>query len=272
MADKTMIEWCDRTFNPWMGCAKVSDGCKFCYAETLMDTRYKKVKWGPRGTRVRTSAENWRKPLRWNREAWLECQSCGWRGEGNEFHACPYPVSELKPTRQRVFCASLADVLEDRPELFAWRNDLFELIEQTSDNLDWLILTKRPENARDLLPAAWFEAWPGNVWMGTTVENQKAAEERIPYLLDIPARVRFLSVEPMLGKIDLGMGGIHWVICGGESGQGCRPMEPAWAGDLRFQCGAAGAPFFMKQLGGHPDKRDKIEDFPAVLRVREWPV
>lgn len=299
MADQTKIEWCDRTFNPWMGCTKVSDGCKFCYAETLMDKRYGKVKWGPQGTRVRTSAAMWKKPLRWNQEVWEECAECGWSGLHSETHDfCPRCEAEtwevLRPRRQRVFCASLADVLEDRDELVPWRNDLFTLVERTP-NLDWLILTKRIEKARELLPVAWFDEWPSHVWMGTSVENQKAAEERIPYLLDVPARVRFLSVEPMLGKIDIsaglpgnvhGLAGswsqwtftgpirkqIDWVICGGESGKGCRPMAVEWALGLRYQCGAAGVPFFMKQLGGNPNKRDQLSDFPAALQVREWPV
>jgi protein gp37 len=121
MGENSKIEWTDHTFNPWIGCTKVSDGCKHCYAEALMDKRYGRVKWGPQGTRQRTSADNWRKPLQWNKQA----------------------VKEDK--HYRVFCSSLADVFEDNPQLTEWRADLFNLIAETP-NLDWLLLTKRPEN------------------------------------------------------------------------------------------------------------------------------
>lgn len=267
MAENSKIEWTDHTFNPWIGCAKVSDGCKHCYAETLMH-RYGKVKWGPQGTRQRTSEANWRKPLQWNRQA------------------------EKEGRRYRVFCASLADVFEDRPELVEWRNDLLGLIEDTP-NLDWLLLTKRPENINrmiaDLRGDCEWLSWNGakerhNIWIGTSVEDQKAADERIPHLLNIPARVRFLSCEPLLGPVDLGMirtgrnydcppegnesydplgniydgdeivgisfePGIHWVIAGGESGPKARPMHPEWARSLRDQCQDAGVPFLFKQWG-----------------------
>ncbi|MBK8188843.1 MAG: phage Gp37/Gp68 family protein [Vampirovibrionales bacterium] len=257
------------TFNPWVGCQKVSSGCKHCYAETLMDTRYGKVKWGPAGTRVRTSDANWRKPLTWNRQA------------------------EKEGRRLRVFCASLADVFEGREEVAPWRADLFELIAKTR-MLDWLLLTKRPENIEPMLraittPGGTLDAWRlletgyySNVWLGTSVENQEAADERIPKLLAAPAKVRFLSCEPLLSPVDLirlngvlvrkqthailddrgtygmanesvrlpvGETGIHWVIVGGESGQQARPMNPEWARLLRDQCVDAGVPFFFKQWG-----------------------
>ncbi len=235
MGENSKIEWTDSTFNPWVGCAKISAGCAHCYAETLMDKRMGKVQWGPQGTRVVTSPANWRKPEAWNRKA------------------------AKAGVRHKVFCASLADVFEDhqsiKPE---WRAGLLDLIEITP-NLDWLLLTKRPENVMQMIHDEWQSAFPSNVWIGTTVENQAAADKRIPELLKIPARVRFLSVEPMVGPVDLGRwiytdGGpwksdIDWVICGGESGPDARPMHPDWAMNLRDQCVASGVPFFFKQWG-----------------------
>jgi protein gp37 len=241
MAENSKIEWTHHTFNPWIGCTKVSQGCKHCYAETLMDHRYGKVQWGPQGTRVRTSAANWKKPLQWNRTA---------QAEGR---------------RYRVFCASLADVFEikpDQPEMAEWRMDLFNLIKQTP-NLDWLLLTKRPEDVRISEPLFPDKPMPSNVWIGTSVEDQATADERIPHLLNIPAAVRFLSMEPLLGPVDLGpalyTNGVHkghiyyrkinWVIVGGESGPDARPMNPGWARSIRDQCAASGTPFLFKQWG-----------------------
>lgn len=257
------IEWTDHTFNPWIGCTKVSEGCKFCYAEAQMDHRFGRAKWGPQGARVRTSPAYWRKPLQWDREA------------------------AEQVTRKRVFCASLADVFEDRPELRRWRNELFlDLIDETP-SLDWLLLTKRPENIMDMLPPHWrYQSIPDNVWIGTSVEHQKAADKRIPHLLEVPAAVRFLSCEPLLGPVSLDRwfglqpgnrwaeclcdeidpadrpcitcearralgekSGIHWVIVGGESGPKARPMHPDWARSIRDQCQNAGVPFFFKQWG-----------------------
>lgn len=241
MAEYSKIEWTDHTFNPWMGCTKVSDGCKNCYAETLMDKRYGKVKWGPQGTRVRTSAANWRKPLAWNRQA------------------------EKEGRRYRVFCASLADVFEDRQEVAPWREELFGLIGNTP-NLDWLLLTKRPENVNDMVfemvapVCLGWEDFP-NIWIGTSVENQEQADKRIPHLLQIPAAVKFLSMEPLLGPVDISIylatgwteppydDIVNWVIVGGESGHHARPMHPDWARSIRDQCVAAGVPFLFKQWG-----------------------
>lgn len=253
------IEWTDHTWNPWVGCTRVSPGCQHCYAETMMDKRYGKVQWGPQGTRVRTSAAYWKQPLKWNRAA---------AAEG---------------VRRRVFCASLADVFEDKPdqpELDESRRDLFNLISETQ-HLDWLLLTKRPENVMSMLIKAGrgFQPLPPWAWIGTSVENQEYADKRIPELLKIPATVRFLSVEPMVGPVDLsayltpkwtseerlspkhGIGfpptldvvrirpRVDWVIVGGESGHGARPMHPQWARDIRDQCENAGVPFFFKQHG-----------------------
>lgn len=255
---KTKIEWCDYTFNPWIGCSKVSPGCENCYAENLMDDRFGRVKWGPNGTRKKTSEANWKKPLMWNRKA---------EAEGN---------------RYKVFCASLADIFENRPELSQWRMELFSLIEETSF-LDWLILTKRPENVYKMVDELWWEQtrggefsdFPENLWMGVSVENQEQANIRIPQLLKIPAKVRFLSCEPLLEELSLtaicsdGPSAIYnkvyfsalsdygiffpqkvdWVIVGGESGHNARPMHPDWVRSIRDQCVDAGVPFLFKQWG-----------------------
>lgn len=256
--ENSKIEWTDHTFNPWIGCTKVSDGCKFCYAESLMDHRYHKVRWGLTGTRHRTNAATWLSPVHWNKQA------------------------KVAGVRQKVFCASLADVFEDRPELEEWRADLFKLIGQTPD-LDWLLLTKRPEKAKEYQRTVLGgKSFPFNAWLGTSVENQEQADKRIPILLETPAVIRFLSMEPLLGPVDLGLpfasdnpymtlAHVDWVIVGGESGQKCRPMQIEWAQDIQQQCEKSCTAFFMKQLGGHPDKRHNLEQFPPELRVRQFP-
>jgi protein gp37 len=234
MAENSKIEWTTHTFNPWRGCTKVSAGCSNCYAETMSGRNPKTLGvWGPNGTRVVAAEAAWKEPLKWDRKA----------AEAGERH--------------RVFCASLADVMEDwrgtvsnsqgllghvfddesvgfgpdlvgdppskstnvRPLVLSdVRRRLFALIDATP-NLDWLILTKRPENVLRMTYDAWCKkvpghvsqdegdgrqwAWPKNLWIGTSIENQSAANERIPHLLKVPAAVRFLSVEPMLGPVDL---------------------------------------------------------------------
>lgn len=300
------IGWTDHTWNGWIGCQKISPGCQFCYAEhetfVRRERSHGRELWGPQGTRHRTSEEYWKQPLRWNNEVWWECRSCGWRGRLDSNTGCPVcGESAFKSARQRVFCMSLADVLEDRPELVPWRNDLFNLIDQTP-NLDWLLLSKRIDMVSYLLPFTWFDGeWPANVWMGISVEDKRRGNERIPYLLRCPAPVRFLSIEPMLEPIDLyhihndftyydvlgksrfdygidGLGvsapmpsGVDWVIVGGESGKKCRPFNWDWARTIRSQCATHDIPFFMKQGGGYPDKCDDLESIPEDLRVREWP-
>lgn len=256
MGENTKIEWTDHTFNPVIG-------CKHCYAEALMDKRYGRAQWGPNTRRVRTSSSNWKKPLQWNANA------------------------KATGRRAKVFCASLSDVFEDHPDWVEPRRDLLQLIERTP-YLDWLLLTKRPENIERLIVKAtgrydwaWLANYP-NVWIGTSVENQDAADKRIPELLRVPAKVRFLSCEPLLSDVMLrrwvppsqegwAPSPIHWVICGGESGKSARPMQLEWARDLRDQCQAAGIAFFMKQLGGVVDKRHDLEDMQEDLRIREFP-
>lgn len=281
MGENTAISWCHSTWNPWIGCTRVSPGCQHCYAEAFA-RRYGKAEWGPTAERVRTSAANWRKPILWNRKA---------AAEG---------------VRRRVFCASLADVFEDNPQVETWRAELFDLIIQTP-HLDWLLLTKRPEN---IIPALrkikvltydnlydhlWLRGHFPNVWLGTTVENQAAADKRIPALIQVPATVRFLSCEPLLGPVDLsgttcdtvwidagyaatdpGLGDlvreegwpIHWVIAGGESGPQARPMNPYWVRLLRDQCVDAGVPFHFKQWGEW--RPAEAQDDPSVREYWDW--
>lgn len=259
MAANTNIEWCDHTFNPWTGCTKVSPGCANCYAEGWAK-RSGIVTWGQGQPRRRTSDANWNLPLKWNREAegGIENETVSWDGE-------------VLYRRPRVFCSSLADWLDEEVPV-EWLSDLIYLICKCN-HLDWLLLTKRPQLWRSRLQAVangsdlgaiictqWLAGNPPpNVWIGTTVEDQQRADERIPQLLDIPAKVRFLSCEPLLGVVDVRFGIDHlgdpsrptidWVICGGESGPKARPLHPAWARDLRDQCWAAHVPFLFKQWG-----------------------
>jgi len=243
MAAETNIEWCDSTFNPWIGCTRVSPACDDCYAARSTPARTLGVSWGAGQPRHRTSASNWELPKRWQREAAAFQAQHG--------------------RRRRVFCASLADVFDNEvPD--AWRMDLFKVIADTPD-LDWLLLTKRIGNVPKHLQndGLAFDIIGRNVWLGITVVNQAEVDRDVPKLLRVPAAVRFLSVEPMLGPISFEglfasdrvndgtntLEALDWVICGGESGTKARPMHPDWARSLRDQCAAAGVPFLFKQHG-----------------------
>lgn len=256
MTENTKIEWADHTFNPWVGCTAISPACDFCYARTWAKRTGHPELW--EGERRRTSEANWREPLKWNRnhEAFFAAHG----------------------RRQRVFCASLADVFDNQVDL-AWLIDLWALIKATP-HLDWMLLTKRPQNIPGRLLGDWGLGYP-NVWLGTTVENQDQACRRIPALLTVNARVRFLSCEPLLGPLTVEkivphgapMGfmypldsarRIHLVIAGGESGGKCRPMHPDWARALRDQCQATGTAFFFKQWG------DKAPVYDRDLEDPDW--
>jgi protein gp37 len=300
MAENSKIGWTDHTFNGWLGCTGVSPGCDHCYAEATVDKRWHTVHWGPKQPRKRTSAANWKVPLKWNRQH-------------DAFFAA-------HGRRQRVFAFSLGDWLDNEVPI-EWLADLLDLVRRTP-NLDWLLLTKRigAWKARLVDAAAycgdhpdlaalypWLKGWihgvpPANVWLGASVVNQEEADRDIPKLLVTPARVRFLSMEPLLGPVSLrnhlweccgdpdvvdhGLLGqeqvcccdpdprdaLDWVITGGESGARARQMDPAWPRSIHDECAAAGVPFFMKQMGGERDKRDELEDLPDDLRVREFPV
>lgn len=243
MAENSRIGWTTHTFNPWRGCTKVSDGCKNCYAEA-MSKRNPKVLgiWGDQGTRVIASEAKWREPVKWNREAFAA-------------------------ERPRVFCASLADVFENRPELVEPRQRLFRLISETP-NLDWLLLTKRPELITASLPQDWGQGWP-NVWLGTSVEDMRVAQ-RADFLRVIPAAVRFISYEPAIGPLDdFDMSGIDWLIYGGESGNRYREENKDWARSLRRKCYELGIAFFHKQSNNrHPGRGveldgEVVQEFPT---------
>ena len=226
MGRHSAIEWTHHTFNPWWGCTKVSPACNHCYAESW-SRRIGLDVWGSRARRRFFGESHWREPLRWNRTA------------------------AKTHSRKRVFCASMADVFEQRDDLSAARARLWELIEQTP-SLDWLLLTKRPENVSAMVP--WGAAWPANVWLGATVEDQEHAALRVPPLLKAPARVHFLSCEPLLSPLDLsewmvGPSRIVWVIAGGESGGQARPTQPEWFRGLRDQCQQHGVLLHFKQWG-----------------------
>ncbi|KGV79278.1 phage Gp37/Gp68 family protein [Burkholderia pseudomallei MSHR4375] len=254
MSENSKIEWTDHTFNAWIGCTKISPGCDHCYAERERASTALRVVWGAGNPRHRTAASTWNNPKRWN-------------ARHGEFFA-------KHDRRQRVFCASLSDVFDNAVPP-AWRMDLFRLIGDTP-NLDWLLLTKRIGNVPTTLREIGVDRLPDNVWLGATIVNQEEADRDIPKLLAVPARVRFLSMEPLLGPVDISRHldycekldkhgisrraggqhikcdkhcGISWVIAGGESGPGARPMHPEWARDLRDQCAAAGVAFHFKQHG-----------------------
>lgn len=267
MGEITAISWCDHTFNPWIGCTKVSPACDGCYAEALMDKRYGRVQWGApgqgNGTRVRTSAGNWHQPIKWNRKA------------------------EETGTRPFVFCSSLADVFDNQVPT-AWRTDLFELIRSTPQ-LVWLLLTKRPQNIVRMYGSAFDLPWPRNAAIGTTVEDQERAINL--FRLAVAARdftplFTFASFEPLLGPVDptrivthegpatfygnpelerasilfdalcgapsIDLPALGWAITGGETDQGghkARPTHPNWFRGLRDKCTAAGVTYHHKQNG-----------------------
>ncbi len=269
MGEVSGIAWTDATFNPWWGCTRVSPGCEHCYAETLATVRRKLPVWGVDAERKPMSEAYWREPAKWNRKA------------------------EAEGVRKRVFCASMADVFETPPlrneqawaTMNAARERLWDTIAMTP-YLDWLLLTKRPQNVAGLAP--WGperDPWPVNVWLGTTTEDQQRYDERWPILSKIGAHTRFVSHEPALGPIDIGMstsGDVvpDWVITGGESGAGARPYNPSWAKDVIAQCRARGVAPFVKQLGAnvidfsgaiHDRKGGDPSEWPAELRVQEFP-
>ena len=236
---RTQIEWADYTLNFWWGCTKVSPACEHCYAEVISKVFSKgRATWGRGGAR------------------WLQ-----WEGATQKLWKI-VRAAKREGVRPRVFVNSMSDTFEENALLDVTRCMALVATEEVK-SVDFLLLTKRPENVRKMVPPAWLEKWPAHVWIGTTVEDQAAAEERIPHLLCVPAAVRFLSCEPLLGPLDieealedvcdggyvLGSGPIHWVICGGESGGGARPMHPDWARSLRDQCAATNVPFFFKQWG-----------------------
>lgn len=307
MGENTGISWTDHTFNPFIGCQKVSPACEKCYAEAFVTGRMRLPVWGPAKTteRKRTTTP-WKELPRWNRAAARD------------------------GVRRKVFCASLADIFEDHPQVGPWRDEALALLASCT-SLDVQLLTKRPENIRRMVPAAWLApgGWPKHIWVGTTVEDQRRGQERVRHLLRVPAAVRFLSCEPLLEEVDLDppvcqhcgrydvvladdgatplcqhcsepdhgtemcfgawlsadasetQPGINWVICGGESGPGARPFDIAWARKIVAQCREAEVPAFVKQMGDNPVLFGVRMDYgrhgadpsvwPEDLRVQQFP-
>lgn len=245
MGATTEISWTDATFNPWWGCVNVSPACDHCYAETF-SKRTGNAVWGKDAPRRFMGDKYWDGPVKWN------------------------AVAERAGKRTRVFCGSMCDVMEDRADLKPHRERLYELIQRTPW-LDWLLLTKRPQNYRRFLPAAWLEKPRANVWGMTTVEAN-AYRWRIDALSETPFAVRGLSCEPLLENLrieqQLQTGLIHWVIAGGESGPGARPMHPEWAQGLRDQCRAPGVAYLFKQWGAWAPvaKRTDLPASPTIVQ------
>lgn len=268
MAENSAISWTRHTWNPWMGCTKVSPACDGCYAEALMDKRYGKVQWG-NAPRVRTGKHTWNDPFRWQRQA------------------------EKDGDRPLVFCASLADIFDNQVDP-QWRADAFDVMRRTP-NLVYLLLTKRPQNIIKLAEAA--GGLPSNAAIGTTIEDQKRANSNVPALLEAKGKLQplfaFVSCEPLLSHIQIAEylpnplwndlpswrgPEVDWVITGGETDQGghaARPTHPRWFTSLRDQCAAAGVPFHHKQNGEYlpEDWFDKVRfqwqagsDCPNVYR------
>jgi protein gp37 len=243
MGEHTEIAWTDATWNAWIGCTAVSAGCRECYAERDARRYGKAGHFGAGRARHVCSAAHWRLPLTWAKKA------------------------EKAGTRPRVFCGSMMDVFDaEVPQIH--RERVWETIAATPA-LDWLLLTKRPELAAGMVPAAWLAGgWPAHVWLGATVEDGSTAA-RIGHLAALPAPVRFLSVEPMLGPLRvpawLQSGAIHWIICGGESGPRARALHPQWARELRDDCREAGVPFFFKQWGEWIESSDPMMPWHAPI-------
>lgn len=275
MGTGTKIEWCDHTFNPWWGCTKVYEGCAHCYAEKWARRCGQQV-WG-RAQRRTFGEKHWGVPHTWNRKA------------------------EREGRRLRVFCGSMCDVFEDNGQIDRDRRLLWWTVEHTP-HLDWLLLTKRPENFPDMVRPSWhLDRCPRNVWLGISASTQKRLNDRLWWLLNFRATVRFISLEPLLEPVSLRAafgeafdcddvkrylpaGGIPWwLIIGGESGPGARPCDVEWVEDLRAECAHLGIPCFVKQMGdnqyfgGEPFKRiggpkgGDWREWPEKMRVREFP-
>jgi protein gp37 len=271
MAEVSNIEWTESSWNPWHGCIKVSAGCKNCYMFT------EKRMYGQDPEKVVRSKTKFDDPLKWVRR----------------FEAKGVPIPKF------CFTCSWSDFFI--AEADAWRPEAWDIIRQTPQ-ITYQILTKRIERAAECLPADWGEGYP-NVWLGISAENQATADKRIPALLKTPAKLRWISAEPLLERIDLERTGanlhghcgqvcedcgpddfptIDWVVVGGESGPEARPCQLDWIRDVIHQCQDATVPVFVKQLGSAAlavEKLAKIEsrkggnpaEWPEDLRVRQYP-
>lgn len=254
MAENSKISWTNHTFNAWIGCTKVSPGCKFCYAEEYAN-KYRIAEWGEKKSRHLTADSTWAKPFVWDKKA----------AKANERH--------------RVFCSSLSDVMEDNPQVEQWRQRLFDLILRTP-NLDWLLLTKRPDNYWKFFPESWLRNFPKNIWLGYSVCTQNEYDEHYAHFRDFQrftkASVTFISFEPMLQPIILKMGAPDWNIIGGESGflKNARPMQLSWVKSLIGQIQALQDKkhhIFFKQFGSHLAKDLKLVDKKGEFGIEKLP-
>jgi protein gp37 len=245
MGENSEIEWTDHTFNPWIGCTNVSPGCDHCYAEA-MARRFGHAEWGNH-PRNRTSPANWQKPAKWNDRA--------------------VEFKRLHGRRQRVFCASMADVFDNQVPS-GWRLDLFELIRECR-RLDWLLLTKRPQNIARMLPKDWQDGYP-NVWLGVTAEDQERFDQRWKHVEAVPAAVKFISYEPAIGPLRLPRRGTSpdWLLSGGESGPGARRTEPKWVRDIIVDCRRQGVMPFHKQWGTYASNPLVVEDGLTAVEAK----
>lgn len=276
MADTTGIQWTDSTWNAWWGCQRVGPGCDHCYAEAL-DKRTGGAHWGAKADRRRTSLANWNEPLKWQKGA-------------DAFEA-------KAGHRRRVFCGSMMDIMDNAVPL-EWSHEAFDRIE-ACDRLDWQLLSKRVGNVESRVPARWLNGgWPKHVGMMITVVTQEEANRDIPKLLRLKTQHGIpwvgLSMEPLIEPVllpDAAMNStdrgrvrapLDWVIVGGESGNGSRPFDTAWAQDIVVQCALAGVRCFVKQIGANvlksgvacpkgAKKGDDMNEWPAAIRVREMP-
>ncbi len=250
MGDITSISWSNATYNAWEGCQKVGPGCDNCYAEARDHRFTGGIHWGPGAPRRRTSQTTRNRPRRWQRDA------------------------VASGTRLRVFCSSLSDVFDNAvdPE---WRREIADMIRETPD-LDWMLLTKRIGNVPKMIERDFGGSLPSNTWLGISVVTQEEADRDIPRLLDIPAAVHWLSMEPLLERVSIDptqMAALDMIVVGGESGPRARSMDLAWAYDLLDQARTGGTAFHFKQMSqaDHPKTYGDVNAFPEGLRIREFP-
>ena len=254
MGKETEISYAHKTFSPWEGCTAVGPGCDNCYAEVRDNHYHGGIHWGAGAARKPMSDGYWKQPPRWNAEA---------KEKGERYRVLP----------------SLCDPFDNEAP-HGERERFWELVELTP-YLDWLVLTKRSSNIWKYIPHHWWDDrkeigvdLPINIWLGVTVENLKHGIPRIEHLRQIPASIRWLSIEPLLEDLgNLDLSGIDWVVCGGESGPHARSMHRRWAESIRFQCIDAGVPYFHKQMSEHDHGKTfrDISTFPSVLQVRQFP-